>query len=112
MVVGLHEAARRNECRRTSARTCEADRRQAHVIEPSLVGPKTIGLLDLVGREIVEGPHALVSMAGGAQGQQQYGGSSSSENHAITICTVKPPSYPDWMTGQAGGTFAVEPPLT
>src|SRR5712675_3773151 len=81
----------RNECRRTSARTCEADRRQAHVIEPGLVGSKTIGLLNLVGRKIVEGPHALVSMGcGDPQGQQPHAGSSSSGKHANHLYTVKP----------------------
>src|SRR5215470_20444493 len=98
MVVGLHEAARRNECGRTSTRTCEADRRQAHVIEPGLVGPKTKGFLDFVGREIVESPHALVGTAcGDPQGQQQDAGSSSSENHANHLCTLKSPSYLDWV---------------
>src|SRR5215470_12226729 len=100
MVVGLHEAARRNECCRTSTRTCEADRRQAHVIEPGLVGSKTIGVLDLVGREIVEGPHALVSMACGCQqGQQQDAGSSSDGKHANHHYTVKVPlTWIGWET--------------
>ena len=82
MVVGQHQAMRRDEARRAMAR--DAQRRQPDVIEPGLIGPEAVGLLDLVGRKMVEQPHAFVGEACGRRqrhGNSHGGGKTRSKRH-------------------------------
>src|SRR5262249_4014041 len=71
VMVGDDQARRRHEARRAVRR---ARRRLAHVLEPGGIGGKAVRGLDLVRREAIEGPHALIGegQGGGEDGEEGY----------------------------------------